>query len=371
MDNFLKRYISNMKKTALKTIFCLASMATLSGCTFSSDALFPSLFGSDVQEGTTQTAPAKNSLPELGTTNFEPLEVSQGGNTGTLVGQKVITFRKELSQLQNAIRINNDELQKVRSSVISNALQYHKLIGSIEAKLQVGTTPGNPQVYAMLQGAQNNIQVMNANSITLNQISQRVSSDAAMTTYLLDSIKAAFLVSGAVDEDHRQLRILENETGQTSILIQSLLSEVNSDTARQQQYTETARNYIVDLDSAIKVGNFMGASLMSGNSAAPYGTPSQVFTNGSPLLVIKFNKSDVKYFDALKKAVSSAKAKNPNVGFDVVAVQSGKSITAGSQNNANNVFQEIIKMGVDTENVSLSATTDNSVASSEVHIFVK
>ena len=126
-------------------------------------------------------------------------------------------------------------------------MQYHKTIGTIEAKLQVGTTPGNPQMFTLLQSAQNNIQTMNANTIALERLSSKVTSDSAMTTYLLDSIRAAYSVSGAVDEDHRQLRILENETNQTSILINSLLNEVNSDISRQRQYIESAKNNSGDL----------------------------------------------------------------------------------------------------------------------------
>ena len=77
---------------------------------------------------------------------------------------------------------------------------------------------------------------MNVNSNALQQLSARVTSDASVVNNLLDSIRATFSISGAVDEDHRQLRILQNETNQTAILINSLLNEVNSDVSRQIQY---------------------------------------------------------------------------------------------------------------------------------------
>lgn len=207
-----------MKKIVL-TLSLISGSLILGGCAFSSDALFPSLVGSSSQEAynADKNAPESADLPMLGSSNFEPLEVSEGGDTGTFVGQKVIAFRNELSQLQNAIRTNNSELQKIRASVISNASQYHKTIGAIEAKLQVGTTPGNPQMYAMLQSAQNNVQLMTVNSNALQQLSARVTSDASVVNNLLDSIRATFAISGAVDEDHRQLRILQNETNQTAI----------------------------------------------------------------------------------------------------------------------------------------------------------
>lgn len=266
-----------MKKTVLRLSLVSALSLVISACSFSKDALFPSLVGSDSQEeiktrGTNIVDFDGNALPELGSTNFEPVEVSEGGNTGTFVGQKVVSFRNELSQLQVAIRQHNAELQKIRASVIANAQQYHKTVGTIEAKLQVGTTPGNPNMFALLQNAQNNIQIMNANTDALTQLAARVASDTAMTSYLLDSIKSAYGVSGAVDEDHRQLRILENETNQTAILMNSLLNEVNTDVMRQQQYVQTARNYIIDLNSAIKVGSYGVNNVPLVGTPAPRGS---------------------------------------------------------------------------------------------------
>ena len=308
---------------------------------------------------------------------FEPVEVSEGGNTGTFVGQKVVSFRNELSQLQVAIRQHNAELQKIRASVIANAQQYHKTVGTIEAKLQVGTTPGNPNMFALLQNAQNNIQIMNANTDALTQLAARVASDTAMTSYLLDSIKSAYGVSGAVDEDHRQLRILENETNQTAILMNSLLNEVNTDVMRQQQYVQTARNYIIDLNSAIKVGSYGVNNVPLVGTPAPRGSSFKMNAgemSSKPLFVAKFNKENVQYKEALKRAVNSARNKKPNVMFEVVAVSpaNGKQLSSGSaKNNATKIFQDMVNMGVSADNIALAARTSAEANSSEVHIYVK
>lgn len=370
-----------MENIATKLSLVSLSFMMLSGCTFSSDALFPSISGSSGQEMNISDDNSGEIVPVLGTTDFKPIEVSDGDNTGTFVGQKVISFRNELTQLQKSIQQYNEELQKIRASVINNALQYHKAIGGIEAKLQVGTTPGNPHMYAMLQQAQLNIQTMNANTDALNQLSARVSSDAAMTGYLLDSIRAAYGVSGAVDEDHRQLRILENETNQTSILINSLLSEVNSDVARQAQYVETARNYIVDLNDAIKVGSYGVNNAPLPSTQASAGSPllvnsaaSMDLNNSKPLFVAKFNKSNVNYKDGLRRAVSNAVAKKPSVMFDIVAISpaSGSQLAKNNvQKNATEIFSEIINLGVGADKISISSKTSSDTNTPEVRIYVK
>ena len=371
-----------MKKTVLRLSLVSALSLVISACSFSKDALFPSLVGSDSQEeiktrGTNIVDLDGNALPELGSTNFELVEVSEGGNTGTFVGQKVVSFRNELSQLQVAIRQHNAELQKIRASVIANAQQYHKTVGTIEAKLQVGTTPGNPNMFALLQNAQNNIQIMNANTDALTQLAARVASDTAMTSYLLDSIKSAYGVSGAVDEDHRQLRILENETNQTAILMNSLLNEVNTDVMRQQQYVQTARNYIIDLNSAIKVGSYGVNNVPLVGTPAPRGSNFKMNAgemSSKPLFVAKFNKENVQYKEALKRAVNSARNKKPNVMFEVVAVSpaNGKQLSSGNaKNNATKIFQDMVNMGVSADNIALAARTSAEANSSEVHIYVK
>lgn len=351
----------------------MAAMFVLSGCAYSSDALFPSLFGSDEQEDAVSIDAADEAaLPALGSTNFEPVKISEGSNTGTFVGQKVATFRGELTQLQSSIKANNAQLQQIRSSVINNALQYHKVTGMIEAKLQVGTTPGNPQMFTMLETAQNNIQVMNANTNALTQLAGKVAADTANTDYLVDAIRAAYTISGAVDEDHRQLHVLENEASQTSVLMNSLLNEVNSDIARQKQYINTANDTIVGLSSAIKVGSYGVNNVPMGYSnanTARFGA-SAATNSSSPLFVAKFNKAGVKYKDGLKQAVATAQSKKPNVIFDVVAVSPATGSSAVAKNNATQIFQDMIDMGVSADRINLSAKTGTG-SSSEVQIFVR
>ncbi len=356
----------------------LSSMAVaaafLSGCTYSSDAIFPSLFGTDTQEQTLEEINAAEAGIILGTTNFEPVNISEVSNTGTFVGQKVVTFRNELSQLQSSIKANNTQLQELRNSVVNNALQYHKTIGMIEAKLQVGTTPGNPQMYEMLSLAQNNIQTMSTNSATLNQLVAKVAADTANTDYLVESIRSAYSISGAVDEDHRQLHVLENEAGQTSILMHSLLNEVNSDIVRQQQYIETANNNIVKLSDAIRVGSYgvNNAPMMRSPLAPrphhkkPHLMPA---AGGKPLFAVKFASKDVNYKEGLKQAVGNAVAKKPDVVFDVVAVNS--PVGNGAQEYASKIFQEIIDMGVSADRVNISARTEAKASSPAVMVFVR
>ena len=359
----------------LSKLSYLAMAAALSGCAYSNDAIFPSLFGSDAQESSVNDNDAASAGIVLGTTDFKPVNVSSISDTGTFVGQKVMTFRNELSQLQNSIKNNNDQLQKVRKSIVSNALQYHKTVGMMEAKLQVGTTPGNPRMFELLNSAQNNIQTMNTNLASLNQLSASIAADTANTDYLSEAIRSAYSISGAVDEDHAHLRTLENEANQTSVLMHSLQTEVNGDVARQQQYIDTANNNLSSLNEAIKVGSFgVNNAVMAPRSSsfitrAPLAKITPAVQSGRPLFSVNFADKNVNYKESLKQAVGNAVAKKSNATFDVVAVNPLKGQSA--QSYASNIFQEIVAMGISADRVNISSKTDASASDPTVMVFVQ
>lgn len=366
----------------LSKLSYLAILVALTGCTYSNDAVFPSLFGSDAQEVNINERDASKAGLILGTTDFKPVNVSKVRKTGTFVGQKVMNFRKELSQLQDSIQNNNAQLQKTRRSVVSNALQYHKNVGTVEAKLQIGTTPGNPRMFEMLNSAQSNIQTMSTDLAMLNRLSASISADTANTDYLSEAIRSAFTISGAVDEDHVHLRTLENEANQTSVLMHSLLNEVNGDISRQQQYIDTANNTLASLNDAVKVGNFGNNSNLAWTSTssaparfvnrapiAPAVQSASATSLNRPLFAVNFANRNVQYRDGLKQAVSSAVAKKSGAVFNVVAVNPIKGSNA--QDYASQIFQDIIGMGVSADRVNISSRTDATATAPQVMVFVQ
>src|SRR3546814_19412864 len=68
--------------------------------------------------------------------------------TGTVVGQKIQSLREDLLRLQQQLSDENDQLQSLRISARQFAGNYHSLKAAMNARLQVGTTPGNPELVA-------------------------------------------------------------------------------------------------------------------------------------------------------------------------------------------------------------------------------
>ncbi|MBT3550242.1 MAG: hypothetical protein HOH80_11100 [Rhodospirillaceae bacterium] len=382
----------------------------LSACSFSSDSLLPSLTGEDpaggansgAQQASPKAAPAgqqlasngtpvpaapgrtqmaQSSPPKLGTTDFKTPGVTAGKNTGTFVGQKVTELRAELNRMQANVSKSNGDLQKVRSKTVGDSQRYHNSVGSINARLQVGTTPGNPILVEQFNQALTLLDQIGEDISNMNVVTSQVAGDSALASFLAEKTRAAFRLSGAVDEDHRQLAILEDEVNRTVVLIDRLLKELSEDIQRQTNYVATERSNLNTLSSSIKTGEILGASLTNrALNAATGGAPqrrSRSTLGRRPLVVIRFDRQDVAYDQALYSAVSRALERRPNATFELVAVAptSGGAArialnTNKARRSAESVLRSLQRMGMPAERVGLSARTSQTAQTNEVHLYL-
>src|SRR3546814_20575226 len=81
----------------------------------------------------------------------------------------------------------------------------------MNARLQVGTTPGNPELVAQWNQAQSELQQVGASIAALNTLASQVSGTASLSAFLLESTSTTFELRGAVEEDHRQPAVLGDE----------------------------------------------------------------------------------------------------------------------------------------------------------------
>ena len=79
-----------------------------------------------------------------------------------------------------------------------------------------------------------------------------------MSSFLSESARVSFAISGAIDEDHNQLAILEDEVNRTDVLIDRLFKEVTNDVHRQTNYVSTERANLNLMSAGIKVGEIYG-----------------------------------------------------------------------------------------------------------------
>ena len=196
----------------------------LGGCSMVSNSLWPSLTGDNpASNSNSNNIPASRAEanrqptlsppppPTLGRTNFIPPQISQGAATGTYVGQRVVQLRGELQRLQTQIGQQNAQLQAIRSMTVQHSQNYHGTIAAINARLQVGTTPGNPTMVNQWNVAQASLAQVENDIAQMNSLANGVAGTSTLSAYLLETTRAAYGLSGAIDSDHRQLAILEDE----------------------------------------------------------------------------------------------------------------------------------------------------------------
>jgi hypothetical protein len=364
-------------------IAAAAALAILTGCAGDDAELWPSLEATDpAGEAPSGEAQATGGPLQLNTGTFEPGGVTPGQPTGTAVGEKVQNLRGDLQRLQSQVAEENRLLQRYRQAAIENARSYNQLVSTINARLQTGTTPGNPELVQRWQQAQQELAQVATSINNMNALAANTAATASLSEFLLESVRATYGLQGAVDEDHRQLAVLEDETNQTAVLIERLLTELTEDVQRQTAYLNFERSDLTALSVAIRNGEFFAGSL--GNRAygiaapPPPGGAAGLVGRAQPLVVIRFDQAGVDYEPALYGAVNQALQARPNAGFDVVGVAAGaggqgQAALAGNRSvrNAEQVVRSLTEMGLPADRVSLSRTQNPAAAVNEVHVYLR
>ena len=279
----------------------------------------------------------------------------------TAVGQKAAQLRTDFEKLKTNTIQRSQQLETIRNQTVSNVNAFHTRIGAIRSRLQMGSTPGNPELLAEWSQAQSQLTQIDADIATLNQLSTQVSADAGSSSFILENIRAAYQLSGALEEDHRQLRLLEDEVNQNAIVIDRALLNLNSEINRQEQYVTSERTSLVQLASDINAGQSYGVNpqrRVASVSAAPRPVTSVTpasFADKRPLVVIRFDKPDVVFEPALYQALSRVLERRPDATFDLVAVSPNDAGQAAARRDADTVFRSMTNMGLPADRVAMAA----------------
>ena len=309
-----------------------------------------------------------------------PVTIEPGADTGTAVSKTVGSLRGQVAGLQGTLMQNSQRYTDLRNSGADAAARYHESKARITTRLQMGTTRGNPELVAEWNRAQSALDQLSANINSFNALASSVASMSSTAHSLLDQIGVTFNVSGAVDEDHRQLSVLQDETNQTIVLIDKLLTEVSGDVQRQTAYVANERANLTTLASAIKNGELYGGDVGAPMLAAASG-PSRAggyAYSGTPLVVIRFDRPHVDYQQILYAALSQALQSRPGASFSILAVSPTRgTVTAvrlaqtAAERHAQAVMRSMTEMGVPASRLTVASSTDPGVANAEVRVFVR
>lgn len=373
----------------LKRLSLAAALLTFAGCASSSDPYSDDYFADDFAMQTSdagQAKPAKRKVEEktVETPRAKAVKSSdQAYTSGTQivseVSKKVAAIEAKLRQIQENIGKNADLFRELKAKNAEESRQYYEYIARIHARLQAGTTPGNPELTEMWKQASALLTGSDKNMSETAKLSSETIRTKNELNSLLDTIGETFLIPGAMEIDHENLKALEDQANQTVVSLNRLSSDISAQIARQQQYFSTESQNINLLSADIQNGSMTNAKPQAALSvpapllsAAAY-LPDADLAGRRPLMVIRFNKKNVAYEQSLYKAVKAALDKRPSTSFEIVAVSpaNARSGEAEAVKNADAVRDSLISMGLPENRIYSSKTKSASIQTTEVHLYLK
>ena len=305
--------------------------------------------------------------------------------SGTFVGGKTASLRNDLTNLKAALNGHSSELRDLRTLAIEHTQNYHGLVAAIYSRLQVGTTPGNPVLVHQWNESQRALELLGNDIANMTSLSNTVTADSAMIGYLLESVSSTYGLSGAIEEDWRNLAILEDDVSKNVIIAERLLGELSDDIQRQNEYIYRQRRELSTVALAIKNGEMYGEHLANlafkktEFSQPDYSSSIPSPESKTPLVNIAFaDEGTVDYEQDLYKALSTALEKKSNVVFDVVAMSpiSGSSATdtlsaSKVRKRAEDVFRTMVQMGMPAGKITLSSKKSGDIDGNQVRVYVR
>lgn len=319
---------------------------------------------------------------------FEPVD--------TMTAERIRGIQEKMYELQAEIADAATQLQTLETVGQDLAANYYAAVATINTQLQSGTTPGNPRLKARLALAEDALEILSGNIADYNKMAVHIADLASVGNFLQQEARAAYGLSGSVEEDHVQLAQLEDSLSNTAVAIQRLLNNVNDNITRASAYMDTERSNLRTLALAITNGDLYGHSLsnrpfsMAGttdimsevaynNAGNMMAMPMQSRPMGPrPLMKIRFDRPDVEYAQALYMSINEALERYPQSQFELVAVSPGMGNPARlaiestkARRNAEKVLRNMVQMGVDTRRVKLANLTQDDLQFNEVHLYIR
>jgi hypothetical protein len=300
----------------------------------------------------------------------------------TYVGDRILEMREEYQSLDNEVSVRLENFQSLRLSGISSAEIYHSTVAAISARLQIGTTPGNPILLNQYEKAQTELAEVGDQGQMLVDLGNQIALLNTRISYLRDQARSAKRLRGAVDQDHRNLSSLQDDIKRRTVDVIRLLEDLNETVRRRDIYLAAERRRLTQLASAIAVGESFGLGLGSLNSLPVSDDDDSVEEersenlSGNPIAVLRIRGQSTKYNQGLFGAVSAALERAPNAKFTLVAVSSSAGNAsekaeraANAREKASRVINSLISMGMPASRLSVTELALAEVEDTEVRVY--
>jgi hypothetical protein len=346
----------------------------------------------------------------------EPVARSDGFE-GTFVKNKIASFRAEQDGIRKVVDGRKEMLVSMRNETNAAVTDYRNAVAQINSKLQLGTTPGNPELMDEWRAARGKLEKVSNLAFDIKRLTADIESDQSMIEYMVGSIQASYKIRGATEDEHKQLRALEDEAKSIGSSISAFARQVSQEADRQQSYADNEKYALNDVALNIKNGKLYGtggsqdffadggsvfssdesySAFMSENEgmyapapgrspahaprarqypnsvvAAPSAPVSKVADSRRPLITIKVD-GQTAFEEPLYQSLQRALERNPAATFEVAGVMPYGTPTADKTltPKVKKVMNALTEMGLPASRVALTMQMDN-VSAEEVRVYEK
>ncbi len=300
----------------------------------------------------------------------------------TYVGQRVLEMQGEFSKLDADIKQGEDNFDELKFNGIKSAENYHSIVAAIAARLQIGTTPGNPILLSQYEQAQTVLSEVGAQGQDLVDVGNKIALYSTRVSYLLEQARSAKKLRGAVDEDHRNLSLFQDSLQRRGVDVSRTLEELNETVRRRDIFLAAERRRLTQLANAISVGESFGLGLGTLNSLPavndePDNEGRRTDNNVSPNPIAVFRINEQENFEQnLFGAISATLDKAPKSKFTLVAVSSSAGNpseqaerAANVRNDVGKLINSMVSMGMPVDRISVNSLSVASVENTEVRLY--
>ena len=287
------------------------------------------------------------------------------GAPSRLLRRRASELANELSGLARLIESQRAELRELAGGAGESAELYVAAVDAVRDRLREGASPDDPILVAQWRSAQTALQaVAAAYSARLQELGERIEGNSGMAAYLSESTRAARSVHDALGADRSAIAGVESELARVMGDNDRLLAELGQTFARYAGYLDgSADGALAALEPA------------AGMAAAPL---PRAGAGGPALVVIRFDRGDADFENALYDAVSAALQRRPDARFELVAVspaaggagEAARHAEAAAR-NAGRVMDSLIAMNLPADRLQLAFSTSPDARVGEVRVFAR
>ena len=320
--------------------------------------------------------------------NFETTNINSGNGKVspifTYVGQRIIEMQEEFNKLDSDIEQGEGNFEELKFNGIKSAENYHSIVAAIAARLQIGTTPGNPILLSQYEQAQTELAEVSAQGQNLVDVGNKISLYSTRVSYLLEQARSAKKLRGAVDEDHRNLSSFQDDLKRRSVDVLRILEDLNETIRRRDIFLAAERRRLTQLANAISIGESFGLGLGTLSSLpatndkenSEQGRRSDnINVSPNPIAVFRIDELN-DYEQNLFGAISATLDKAPKSRFTLVAVSSSAGNpseqaerAANARNDVSKLISSLISMGMPVDRISVSSLSVANVENTEVRLY--